>query len=94
MMSRQLRPSSASPSRSALRDASDHVLERYAPRHVALRVEEDLHVAGAVRGDAAHVGHGQVVEVLLCHEDGDALVVDVQEVLEVVEAVLGATLLG
>ena len=94
MISRQLTPSSASPSRSAEVMPPTTVLERYAPRHVALRVEEDLDVARAVRRDAAQVGQGEVVEVPFRHEDGDALVVDAQEVLEAAEAILGAAFLG
>src|SRR3546814_3023673 len=50
-------------------------------------------MAAAVRRDAGEVGHGQVVEVLLGPQHARALVVDVQEVLQVGEGVGGAHLL-
>ena len=49
-------------------DAADDVGEWHPARHVTLRVEEDLHVAGPVRRGAAHVGGCEVVEVLLRDE--------------------------
>ena len=38
------------------RDAADHLVERHAAHDVALRVEEDLDVAGAVGRGAAQIG--------------------------------------
>ena len=93
MMSRQLTPSSVSPSRSARVMPPTTSANGTPLRHVALGIEEHLHVPGAVRRDAAHVGRRQVVEVLLGDQDRDSVEVDVQEVLEVAEAVLGAALL-
>ena len=72
MMSRQLTPRLGLAVAQRPGDAADDVGEGHASRHVALRVEEDLHVADAVGGDAAHVGGREVVEVLLRDEHGHA----------------------
>ena len=58
-----------------------------------LRIEEDLGTANAVAGGPAEIGDHQVVEVLFFHEHGGALVVDVEEGLEIRELVGGAYLL-
>ncbi len=59
----------------------------HAPGEVGLRVEEDLGVPHALRGGAGEVGVGEVLEVPLGAQDGHQLVVQVQEGLEVLEAV-------
>src|SRR5215213_9323626 len=54
---------------------------------MGLRVEEDLGVAHALGGGLSEVGPGQVVEVTLVEQYLGALVVEVQERLQVGEVV-------
>ena len=67
--------------------------ERQAAVGVGLGVEEDLGVAPAIGGEASEIGHAEVVEVLLGQQHLGALVVDIQEVLQVGEGVGGPDLL-
>ena len=67
--------------------------EGQASVRVGLGIEKQLHVPASIGGDAVEIGHGQVVKVLLGHQDARALIVDVQEVLQVRERVGGADLL-
>ena len=57
---------------------------------MTLRVEEDFDVAHRVGMRARQIGGGQVIKVLLAVEDGHALIIDVEEILEVREGVGGA----
>ncbi len=65
----------------------DHRVHADAPGQVGLRIEEDLGVPHALRGGAGQIGVGEVREVPLGAQDGHQLVVQVQEGLEVGEAV-------
>ncbi|CAM5677551.1 hypothetical protein SFUMM280S_08902 [Streptomyces fumanus] len=65
----------------------DDRLHADAPGEVGLRVEEDLRVPHALRGGAGEVGVGEVLEVPFGAQNGRQRVVQVQEGLEVGEAV-------
>jgi hypothetical protein len=71
----------------------DHRLDGDAARGVCLRVEEDLGMPHAVRARPLEVGTRQVAEVALGLQHGHALVVDVEERLQVAERVGRAQLL-
>ena len=60
---------------------------------VSLRVVEHLDVNRTVGGGTLQVGHGEIVEVLLDPQHVHALVVDVEEVLQLGEVVGGPNLL-
>ena len=62
-------------------------LDRIAAVGVGLGVEEDLGVASAVGGGAAEIGQRQVAEVGLGAQHVGALIVDVEEVLEIAEVI-------
>src|SRR3546814_6511486 len=70
-------------------DPGDHRVEGDAARRVALRIEEYLDMADIVGAGAGEIGGGEVVKVLLCDEDAHALIIDVEEILEVREGVGG-----
>jgi hypothetical protein len=76
----------------ARRQPVDHRAERHAAVGVGLGVEEDLGMGPAVGLQPAEIGQGQVLEVGLGEQDARALVIDVQEVLQVGERVGGADL--
>jgi len=61
-------------------DAVDDGVERHASGEVALRVEEHLRVAHAVRVRPLQIGGREVVEVALGAQHRDARVVDPQKV--------------
>src|SRR3546814_19658233 len=50
-------------------------------------------MADIVGAGAGEIGGGEVVKVLLCAEDAHALIIDVEEILEVREGVGGAHVL-
>ncbi len=60
---------------------------------MGLRVEEDFAVADVIGGGAAEIGHGQVVKVLFLAQHIGALVIDVEEVLQIGKGVGRAHLL-
>ena len=64
-----------------------------APFGVGLRVEEDLGSADSVGGGSPQIGIHEVEEVLLGHQDGRTLVVDVEERLQIGELVCRTHLL-
>ena len=68
-------------------DAGDNGPEPDAPLGVGLGVEEDLGMHDTLPGGPLEVGHGEVVEVELGDQDGAALVVDVEERLQIAEDV-------
>ena len=68
-------------------DPGHHRLERHVAARVRLRVEEQLDVAHVVPRRPLEVRPRQVVEVLHVLEHVRALVIDVEEALEVVEVV-------
>src|SRR3546814_6953096 len=49
---------------------------------MALRIEEDLGMADVVLRDAAQVGQGEIVEILLGEQHRHALVVEVEKILQ------------
>jgi hypothetical protein len=67
--------------------AFDHGRERDAAAGVALRVEEHLDVADVVGVGAREIGPGEVVEILLGDQHRHALIVDVEEILQVAEPI-------
>ena len=71
-------------------EAGHEGVETDAPFRVRLRVEEDLGPHDAVGVHSFQVGVHQIVEVPLCDQNGRALVVDVEEALQVGERVGGA----
>ncbi len=68
-------------------EAVDHRRQRDAAAGVRLGVEEDLGVEDVVLSRLLQVGPGEVVEVLLADQHVHALIVEVEEALEVVEPV-------
>lgn len=68
-------------------DAGDHGRKRHAPRRMGLRVEEDLGMDHVLRVGARQVGPGQVVEILLGPQHRRALVVEIEKILQLREAV-------
>ncbi len=68
-------------------DAIEHDLERNATVGVGLWVEEGLGVDDVLRLAALQVGPGQVIEVLLGAQYVGALVIQVEEFLQVVEGI-------
>jgi hypothetical protein len=66
-------------------DAGNNCLEGDASSRVGLGVEEDLRVHDALTRSSLEVRRGEVEEVELGDQDGAALVVDVEERLEIVE---------
>src|SRR5215210_4634133 len=86
-------PSRRSPSLSARRKPVITVSRsRSLSVGMGLRVEEDLGVAHALGGGPSEIGPGQVVEVPLVEQYLGALVVEVQEQLQVGEVVSLANL--
>ena len=67
--------------------ARDHRLERDAARRVALRIEEELDIADILAGGLAEIVHRQVVEIRLGQQHRHALVVEVEEILQVGEGI-------
>jgi hypothetical protein len=65
----------------------DHGRERNAAAGVALRIEEHLDVAHVVSVCALKIGPGEVVEILLGDEHRHALIVEIEKVLQVAEAI-------
>ena len=68
-------------------DSAHHRLERDAARGMGLRVEEDLDVTNALCAGAGQVGDRELVEIPFVDEHRARPVVDVQERLQVAEAV-------
>ncbi|MNQ47317.1 hypothetical protein D3C85_611540 [compost metagenome] len=68
-------------------DAVEHHFERYATVRVGLRVEEGFGVNHVLRLAAQQVGPGQVVEILGGAQYVGALVIQVQEFLQIVEGI-------
>src|SRR3546814_18553555 len=54
---------------------------------MALRIEEDLGMADVVLRDAAQVGQGEIVEILLGEQHRHALVVEVEKILQAGESI-------
>jgi hypothetical protein len=71
-------------------DAVEYCLESNAAAGVGLRVEEDLGMEDILGAGLFQIGPGHVVKVLLGLQDGHALVVEVEEVLQLGELILGA----
>jgi hypothetical protein len=76
--------------RHAGEQATDATVNGDAARRMRLRIEEDLSMDDIVRGRALEIGAGQVAEILLGAEHVGALIVDIEEILQVREAVGGA----
>ena len=74
-------------------DALDRDLEGNAALCMALRIEEHLDMADIVGGDTLEISVRQVMEVRLGLQDGHALIVDVEKVLQVGELIGGADFL-
>ena len=70
-------------------DAADHVGDRHAARRVALGIKENLDMAHAIGGGAVEIGCRQIEEILLRQQHRHALIVDVEEILEVGEIIGG-----
>ena len=66
---------------------ADHGGEDNAARGVSLRIEEHLDVADIVGARALQIRPSKIVEILLGDQDRHALIVDVEKILEVAEAV-------
>jgi hypothetical protein len=73
-------------------EPGEHSLQRDTVGQVGLWIEEDLRSAHAGRRRAAEIGGREVVEVLVSAQYREAGVVQVQERLQVREAVAGAQL--
>ena len=68
-------------------EAGHHRAERHAARRVALRIEEELDIAHVLAGGLAEIGHRQVVEIDLAQQHRHALVIEVEEILQVGEGI-------
>jgi hypothetical protein len=68
-------------------DPADDRSHGHAALGVALRIEEDLGMDHVVGLGAFQIGPGEVVEILLLQEHGHAPVIEVEEILEIAEAV-------
>ena len=66
--------------------------EGQAPVGMGLGIEEDFRVNPAVGRQPLEIGHGEIVEVLFGLQHPRALIIDVEEVLQVGEGVGGAHL--
>ena len=64
-----------------------HGRERDAARRVALRVEKHLDVAHVVGVRALEIGPGKVIKILLRDQHGHALIIDVEKILQIAEAI-------
>ena len=78
-------PNSRSPASSALAIPRDHVSERHASRHVALRIEEDLDVPHAISGGAPQVRRRELEEVAFGAQHRHCRVVEAEEVLQIMK---------
>src|SRR5262249_31410578 len=67
--------------------APDHGLDRDAAGDMSLGIEEHLHMPQALGVDPGEIGRGEVMEILLGPEHRHALVVEVEQILELGEAV-------
>ena len=68
-------------------DSAHHGFELDAARGMGLRIEEDLDVPNALLTCTGQVGGGELVEIPLMDEDRACPVIDIQERLQVAEAV-------
>ena len=75
------------------RDALQNHVEGHPPSRVRLWIEEHLHMHDAIAMRTFEIGEGQVVKVTLVQQRRHALVVHVQERLQVGELVRGAQFL-
>jgi hypothetical protein len=66
-------------------DAGNDRLESDASSQVGLGVEEDLGVSDTLVRGSLEIGHREVKEVELGYQDGAAVVVEIEERLEIVE---------
>ena len=73
-------------------DAVGDDAERHAARRMRLRIEEHLDMAHIVGRRALQVGPGEVVEIFLGAQNLHALVIEVEELLQVREIVGGLRL--